>query len=699
MPQFPSNLSASGIWTLKKQKRAKQGANWPPLLPIDLQFNYVTMLLHGNGTNGRQNNTFLDSSTNNFTITRNGNTTQGTFSPYGSNWSNYFDGSGDFLSGIGTTSSFNFMHNSSALFTSECWVYFPSTASEQYLFANNGGGSGQIGCALSVVAGGALSLFITRGVSGVGNVTAYVVSTGTVPTNQWVHIAVTYDQSLSSSNAKFYINGASAGTGNKTVNTPSGSNATNALTVAAANSSGSSPVSGYISNLRIVNSIVYTAAFTPSTSSLTAITNTSLLACQSNRFIDNSTNAFTLTRNGNVNVQRFSPFAPTEPYTPSVDGGSGYFDGSGDWLSAPNNAAFAWGTGSLTVECWFYLTATAQYQVFLSTRTNAGVVGSFLGIDTGTSQPVWYNNNALVLLSPVAAPLNVWTHVAFVRNGTTSTIYLNGVSVASGTDTNNYAAGNGTVGYDLQDNNWAFNGYISNLRAVKGSAVYTGNFTPPSAPLTAITNTSLLLNFTNAGIIDNAEMNNLETVGNAQISTAQSKFGGGSMLFDGTGDYLVPNGAGTNLGFVFGTGDFTIEFWVYFISGLGSDIVLYDSRPLSTNGVYPTLYVNSSSQLSYVVSGADRITSGSAFSATQWYHIALCRSGTSTRMFINGVQVGSTYSDSNNYLNPARRPVIAINGFNETAAPLNGYIDDLRITKAARYTTSFTPQRSQWQDQ
>ena len=63
----------------------------------DAQFNYVTMLLHGDGTNGAQNNTFLDSSTNNFTITRNGNTTQGSFSPYGSNWSNYFDGTSAYL--------------------------------------------------------------------------------------------------------------------------------------------------------------------------------------------------------------------------------------------------------------------------------------------------------------------------------------------------------------------------------------------------------------------------------------------------------------------------------------------------------------------------------------------------------------------------------------------------------------------------
>jgi hypothetical protein len=506
-----------------------------------------------------------------------------------------------------------------------------------------------------------------------------------------VHIAVTYDQSLSSSNAKFYINGASAGTGNKTVNTPSGSNATNALTVAAANSSGSSPVSGYISNLRIVNSIVYTAAFTPSTSSLTAITNTSLLACQSNRFIDNSTNAFTLTRNGNVNVQRFSPFAPTEPYTPSVDGGSGYFDGSGDWLSAPNNAAFAWGTGSLTVECWFYLTATAQYQVFLSTRTNAGVVGSFLGIDTGTSQPVWYNNNALVLLSPVAAPLNVWTHVAFVRNGTTSTIYLNGVSVASGTDTNNYAAGNGTVGYDLQDNNWAFNGYISNLRAVKGSAVYTGNFTPPSAPLTAITNTSLLLNFTNAGIIDNAEMNNLETVGNAQISTAQSKFGGGSMLFDGSGDYLVqPYNQGQNSG----TGNFTIEGWFYLNSLANAYYVLGGTWSVENSNEWLIQIQNNGSIRFLTTAGTSFYSAG--ITTGTWYHFAAVRSGTTVTLYINGTSVGS-YTNSNSIGSTAVTTFWGIQ--NASSWPWNGYIDDLRITKGvARYTANFTPPSAPFPD-
>jgi hypothetical protein len=70
------------------------------------------------------------------------------------------------------------------------------------------------------------------------------------------------------------------------------------------------------------------------------------------------------------------------------------------------------------------------------------------------------------------------------------------------------------------------------------TAFVYSSFTPPTAPLTAVTNTQLLCNFTNAGILDNAMMNDLETVGNAQISTSVKKYGTGSMYFDGTGDWL-----------------------------------------------------------------------------------------------------------------------------------------------------------------
>jgi hypothetical protein len=231
-----------------------------------------------------------------------------------------------------------------------------------------------------------------------------------------------------------------------------------------------------------------------------------------------------------------------------------------------------------------------------------------------------------------------------------------------------------------------YQGYITDLRLVKGSGVTSS--TVPTAPDTAITNTQFLVGFTNAGITDATAKNDLETVGNAQISTAQSKFGGSSIAFDGSGDYLTSNTATTDL-YAFGSGDFTIEMWIYFNS-VSSLQIFYDARPTSTQGAYPVIYLNSDGTIRYFVSTADQITS-SAVSANTWYHLAVSRSGTSTKMFINGTQSGSTYTDSTSYLNASGKPWIGVSSFNPNTLPFNGYIDDLRITKGyARYTSNFT---------
>ena len=666
-PVTPTTTSAPGVWTLEQALQYIKAGTWPPSFVSDPYFNYVTMLLHGDGTNGAQNNTFLDSSTNNFTITRNGNTTQGSFSPYGSNWSVNFPDSG--ASNYLNTTSSAVLGMGTGDFTVEAWIFATAAFSGYNAIFADGFTSG------SLYFGNTAGGFGLRA----GSVGDILVTTAP-SINQWVHVAVT----RSGTTVRLFYNGVQQATTTNSTNFPTQSGYVG-------NDGGGSAFTGYISNLRIVKgTAVYTSAFTPSTTPLTAISGTSLLTCQSNRFRDNSTNAFAITVNGSPSVQRFSPFSPSSAYSTSVIGGSGYFDGTGDYLQVADNAALTL-DANFTIEFWFNQTSSGNFGI-LQHRNGASWASGDFQIQTPSNTILFNTPNGSVSTATFA--LNTWNHCAIVRSGSTITAYLNGVVSNTWTNSTSYTGNGGLVriGELFDGTHYYFPGYLSDVRIVKGTAVYTSAFTPPTAPLTAITNTQLLTNFTNGAIFDNAMMNNLETVGNAQISTSVFKFGTGSMYFDGAGDYLVPNGAGTNLGFVFGTGDFTIEFWVYFISGLGADIVLYDSRPISTNGVYPTIYVNSSSQLSYVVSTSDRITSSSAFTTSQWYHVALCRSGSSTKMFINGTQVGSTYSDTNNYLNPVRRPVIAINGYNETAAPLNGYIDDFRITKGyARYTSNFTP--------
>ena len=174
-------------------------------------------------------------------------------------------------------------------------------------------------------------------------------------------------------------------------------------------------------------------------------------------------------------------------------------------------------------------------------------------------------------------------------------------------------------------------------------------------------------------------------VGNAQISTAQSKFGGASIAFDGTGDYLtVP----TSSAFAYGLDDFTVEMWLFRV-GSGQQH-LYEGRQNSATNRF-LFYLNSSNQLTYYANGAVVIASTAVPTANAWSHVAVTRASGTTKMFLDGTQAGSSYSDTISYAAPTS---VLYFGCNDVAAGsfLNGYIDDLRITKGvARYTSNFTP--------
>jgi len=636
----------------------------------DLYFNYTTLLLHGDGTNGAQNNTFLDSSTNAFSITRNGNTTQGTFSPFSQTagyWSAYFSSS--YLSVTQQTLTGDV--------TMEAWIYPTASQNSQIIYGDTGPN--------------AMQLYLTSS----NELKLYNVLThqNSVTQNAWNHIALV----RSSGTIRLYLNGVQSSS------SYSYSNSSGLSFVFIGGYSNTEKFTGYISNVRIANSAIYTSGFTPSTSPFTtssqSATSVVFLTCQSNRFVDNSASPLTITANGSPSVQAFSPFAPTAAYDAATNGGSGYFDGSGDYLSVAHNAALNLGTGDFTIEGWIYANSNVADLV--------GVVGKRSQSDfaTGDWRVAWDNDTSKLeitcglefdlRLTPVI-PKQSWAHFAFTRSSGTLRCYANGVigdtdatwshTLNSGTNPD-LLIGRNIDGYD-------FSGYISSLRILKGTALYTGStYTVPTAPLTNIANTSLLCNFTNAGIIDSTAKNVLETVGNAQIDTGTKKFGTGSLEFDGTGDYILVNG-GSN--FEFGSGNFTIEAWVYLNSTSGFQII-YDQRTTATQAV-PTIYLDGTS-LRYYVSGADRITAGTALSTGTWYHIAVSRSGTSTKMFLDGTQTGSTYTDSTSYINGANRPALGVDGGN-LSNQLNGYIDDLRITKGvARYTANFTAPTKAFADQ
>lgn len=174
-------------------------------------------------------------------------------------------------------------------------------------------------------------------------------------------------------------------------------------------------------------------------------------------------------------------------------------------------------------------------------------------------------------------------------------------------------------------------------------------------------------------------------IGNAQLDTAQFKFGTASLLLDGTGDGV---GYNAETDFVFGTGDFTIDFWMRPASVTGTHAIT-DWR--DADGAFPYLYTNGTS-LIYRANSADRITGATVLAINTWYHVALARLAGSTKLFLNGAQEGSTYTDTTNYgVGTANRPYIGVDG--PTAAVFfNGWIDEYRVSKGiARWSTAFTP--------
>ncbi len=652
------------------------------VLPVstDTNFRYINMLLSTGSTNGSNNNVFLDSSSSPYTVLRNGNATQGTFTPYGNNWSNYFDGDSDRLS-VTNNAAFQF---GTGDYTIECWVYIVAATSFGIIVKCSTDGAWSSGWSLAMNSAGN---GFTSYHSGINTTTGFA-------TNRWIHLAVV----RSGSTETLWVDGISAATATYTTSLAP----TSLLTIGADITATNYEFNGYISNLRIVKgSAVYTTPFTPSSSPLTAISGTSLLTCNSNRFSDSSTNNFTVTKNGDVSVNKFSPFAPSSSYSAGTNGGSAYFDGTGDYLRVASGTPLNFGTNNFTVEFWIYPTKLGAAMVFLSSKDNATQSGDIdIRCDyIGASSTVFYIYGGGTNFSGsfTGNILNRWTHVALVRNGSTVTFYLNGVSVGTGVGgtqgTVNLAAVNIGGGSGLPAAGYeGVTGYISGFRAVNGSAVYTAAFTPPTAPPSNISNTTFLANFTNAGIFDSAMMNDVETITNAQVSTAQSKFGGSSMYFDGSSYLNIPLTTEHRLG----SSDFTLEFFMNATGSISGQAMMafphnasnYASLLIYGGGATALQLYSSSAGSSWDVAGGSSI---GTITAGVWHHVAIARQGSSIRLFLDG-NLTTTISFSGTYSGTYDRFWIGDSVSNSNYV---GYIDELRFTRGvARYTSTFTPATS-----
>jgi len=204
----------------------------------------------------------------------------------------------------------------------------------------------------------------------------------------------------------------------------------------------------------------------------------------STTFTDSSSNALTITRSGDAQISTAQS---------KFGGASGAFDGSGDYISFPYSALFAFAAGNFTIEMWLYRQGqSANYSrlwgangdVFHEADISidpSGVLGCY-GTTNGTTWNAW----AAASIATIGS--NTWTHIALVRNGGTVTMYVNGTGTALTTTLGTTALTTGTGGATTRTigsqagTDRPYFGYIDEVRVTKGFARYTANFTPPTAP-------------------------------------------------------------------------------------------------------------------------------------------------------------------------------------------------------------------------
>ena len=635
---------------------------------------------------------FVDDSKYNHRVTRTGDSHMGTFSPFSLEdgyWSNFFDGADDYYSVPNSTDTKIGAFTED--YTLECWFQLTASGAAEVLFGQSDG-SGPTPKWIIGINQNSLAAYSANKV-GVASFNGGTAGDGTYSpgfdVGTWYHFRLVYTHS--GTTLKVYINGTEV-----VSNAGNVVSSTGAFTMGA-DGEGNGDFNGYISNIRLIKGTALDS--TVPTEPLTAVANTKLLTAQSNRFVDNSSSPLTITITGTPKVLPFSPLAPSRSYTKDAVGGSLLVNptsaDSGDYLTIDDDGSFNPEDGDFSIECWVYPTsfqATNGNNYFSRGQPlDAGFL-NFISIQannsTGATAQVRFfiGSGGTYLQSDETLKLNSWNFILAKRVGTTQTLEINGVSKTA-VNSNNVTEGTnsivsiGSQTYSQSATDRQGHGFIANTRYMVGSASSQSGV--PTSPLTESTDTVLLLNYANAGIIDHTMRNNLETKGNTRISTIQKKFGTGSIYFDGDGDYLT----GINQTYLtIGTGSYTFECWVYITTGVQQYHGL-----LSIVGGIQFQLSDERMRLSTTTAQILIADVADAISLNTWTHLAFVRDASASnalKFFKDGTLIKSG-TDSTNWNHTGALQVGRI--FNSSVYDIEGYLDDVRLTLEPRYSSDFTP--------
>jgi hypothetical protein len=650
------------------------------------------LLIHANGTNA---STFFEDDNGVTTIrtaktiTVNGNAQLSTAQEKFGQSSLLFDGTGDYLI-VPASSDFNF---GTGNFTIEMWFRRISGGAIDLIIGNRDTGfvSGNIA-------------FYTYSSSIEFDYRNALVSNNTLTTSisndTWFHFAVVRN----GTSLTLYKDGAVGQAKTIGASETFGSSSFN-LSIGC-NTVGTFPLNGYIDELRISKVARYTTTFTAPSATFENDANTLLLIHAEGA---NASVAITDDNSGRASRSLIAIANAQIDTAQSKFGGSALLlDGTGDYVASPAGTQWDFGTSSFTIEFWIRFNAINTLYVPIALRSGSPINNGewWCEIEAASNKMYWGFKNQAGTQFYVAFPFGntafatgQFYHIALVNNAGTAQLYINGTAQGSttaftgsfGNSTTDLWLGAGVGGYNL-------NGWLDEIR-ISNSARYTAAFTPSTTPFVNDANTLLLVHAdgTDAATVfrdDNGQGRSSKGIsanGNAQVDTAQSQFGGASLLLDGTGDYLS---IAETTGFGF-TADFTIEFWARGTT-LNEYNVLYSNWDTSFNGIY-FAYWHNANKFSIYINGSERISASNTLSTNTWYHIALVRSGSTLTLYRNGTSIGTgTYSGT------VLTPMVTGIGINTDGGAFvqgwTGHMDEVRVSNTARYTAGFTPSTTPFQN-
>jgi hypothetical protein len=378
-----------------------------------------------------------------------------------------------------------------------------------------------------------------------------------------------------------------------------------------------------------------------------------------------------------------------------------YFDGTGDYLTSADHADYDF-SGDFTVDFWMYNTGIVTNAAHLIGNANhtTGAGGGWALYCNGTGILKFndYGNGISTGNTNVGWTANTWHHVAVTKTNNTVKLWLDGQEKASVSHTSAITSTNDLgIGSDNGVSaSMYYNGYMDEFR-ISNTARYTANFTPSTTAFTSDANTKLLIHSdtTDDGVTftdSSSSGHTVNAVGDVKHSATEKKYEQSSIYFDGTGDHLsVPDNSDLN----FGSNDFTIEMWIK--TSTGNKGILEHSDYTGTSGNFSIfsvgLHISSSHLYTQVCIGGSRhaMTSSSNIANNVWHHIAVVRYGNVFKSYIDGVEESTVTASGS--LNDVSNPMkIGDAPYNGTTYAFNGYMDEIRISNTARYTSNnFTP--------